>query len=489
MNAKDLLKDSGVIEVSGGVLPDTEITGIASDSRNVKNGTLFFAVKGSMQDGHNYIGAAIKNGAALVVLEDRSFMSSAKDGVVFALVKSSKDSLVSVAGIFFGHPYENISSIGITGTNGKTTTSYLLRSIFNTAGKKCALIGTIGYMVKDTNIASVNTTPGIIELHELARDMVRAGNKYVAMEVSSHALHQDRVAGIVFSSAIFTNLTQDHLDYHKGMEEYFTAKQKLFTEHVSKTSGLIINNDDSFGMRLYNNLKGKKLGYGFNGLDVCVREYEIGKSGSRVMIKTPQGEFDIVTKLVGKHNIYNIMAAVACGISEGIDIDSIRTGVESVAMVPGRLERVDASKGFSVFIDYAHTDDALKNVLESLRSIIHNGRIITVFGCGGDRDKGKRPKMGAVAAALSDYCIITSDNPRSEDPKEIISQVISGIVTDNFESDVDRKSAICRAIKMAEKDDFILVAGKGHETYQITGEDIIHFDDKAVVSECIACLK
>jgi UDP-N-acetylmuramoyl-L-alanyl-D-glutamate--2,6-diaminopimelate ligase len=485
MNAKELLKGIKISDIGGVNLEDIEIKSIASDSRDVKRGTLFVAVRGPMRDGHQYIRDAADKKASLIVAEDRDLIGCGKIPTPFILVKDSKDSLKKIADTFFGYPYEHIKWVGITGTNGKTTTSYLVRSILNVAGQKCALIGTIGYRIKETNVPSGNTTPGVLELHELARDMIEAGNKYVAMEVSSHALDQERVAGIIFGAAIFTNLTQDHLDYHKDMEEYFDAKQKLFFDHVDKKSSLIINTDDSFGLRLYKSVKGKKISYGFLDCDVCVIRQTIEKDGSRVTIKTPDNDIDIATRLVGKHNIYNILAAVAFGFSQGFSPDVIRRAIQAVEVVPGRLDRIDSAKGFSVFIDYAHTDDALKNVLESLRSILHNGRIITVFGCGGDRDRGKRPKMGSVAAALSDYCIITSDNPRSEDPDTICRQIVSGIATKNFEVEIDRLTAIRRALMMADKDDFVLVAGKGHETYQITKDKIVTFDDKEVVLKCL----
>ncbi|HAJ56933.1 MAG TPA: UDP-N-acetylmuramoyl-L-alanyl-D-glutamate--2,6-diaminopimelate ligase [Candidatus Omnitrophica bacterium] len=485
MNAKELLADINVLNAAAYGMKGIDIKAVASDSRDIKAGSVFVAVRGAAQDGHRFIQDAVDKNASAIVLEDANFLPRSKAPVPFILVKDSKDALVKIAGAFFGHPYRGIKCIGITGTNGKTTTSYLARGILNAAGQKCALIGTIGYKIKDTNVPSSNTTPGVLELHELAREMALAGNKYIAMEVSSHAIHQDRIAGMAFRAAIFTNLTQDHLDYHKDMEEYFSVKRRLFCDYAAPDSSLIINTDDCFGMRLYKDVRGKKISYGYGESDVRVERDVIEKSGSSARINTPAGSIDITTSLVGRHNIYNILAAVALGLSEGVGLDVIRRGVESVGFVPGRLERIDSTRGFSVFIDYAHTDDALKNVLESLRSILHNGRIITVFGCGGDRDKSKRPKMGAVAAALSDHCILTSDNPRSEEPSDIISHIASGIVTKNFEVEIERMSAIRRAVKMAKGNDLVLVAGKGHETYQIVKDKISAFDDKEAVLECL----
>ena len=358
----------------------------------------------------------------------------------------------------------------------------------NAADIKCGLIGTIGYKVLEENIKTNNTTPGVLELHELMSNMVQAGDSYVALEVSSHALDQKRVDGIIFRSAIFTNLTQDHLDYHNTMEDYFLAKQKLFTEYADANTNFIINRDEVFGQRLARSLKGQIWQYGFSSdADVCVIRHELSRGGSQAIIKTPQGVMNITSSLVGRHNLYNIMAAVAFGISEGLESASIKKGIEAVSSVPGRLERIDAKKGFSVFVDYAHTDDALKNVLESLRLILHNGRIITVFGCGGDRDKGKRPKMGRVASAFSDHCFVTSDNPRSEEPAEIIGQIISGMEKNNFEVEPDRFKAIQKALTMAADGDFVLVAGKGHETYQIVKDKTFAFDDKAVALKILSC--
>ncbi len=462
------------------------VKGITSDSREVKEGVLFVAVRGPLQDGHRYIKAAVQKNAAAVVLQDRAFLPETKTSIPYILVKDSKTALSKIADAFFEYPYQHIHCVGITGTNGKTTVSYLVRSILNTAGLKCGLIGTIGYRIKESNIQLQNTTPGVIELHRLLKKMIDAGNAYVAMEVSSHALDQDRIKGMVFKAAIFTNLTQDHLDYHKTMEEYFFAKKKLFKEYINKETSFIINGDDFFGKRLLKSLRGEKFSYGFSS-EAKVRGvgFELDREGSRLTVKTPRGQLDIATRLVGRHNLYNILAAVAFGISEAIDFMSIKKGIERVSSIPGRLERIDSKKGFSVFVDYAHTDDALKNVLESLRLILHNGRIITVFGCGGDRDKGKRPKMGGVASRLSDYCVITSDNPRSEDPGKIIEQITRGITKKNFEIEEDRFLAIQKALRMAGENDFVLVAGKGHELYQIIKDRVLPFDDRIAVQKII----
>lgn len=489
MNIKDVLKGVQVVKAAGAAPDAVDISSLACDSRDAAAGALFVAVRGAQQDGHLYIADALQRGAAAVVFQDAAFFPKQGVCVPFIQARDSKVALARAAGNFFGEPYRHIRCVGITGTNGKTTTSYLVRSILNAAGLKCALIGTIGYRIDDTNVPSQNTTPGILELHQLLRRMIDSGNQYVAMEVSSHALDQDRVEGMVFRAALFTNLTQDHLDYHKDMEAYFRAKEKLFFEHVESDSHLIVNTDDPFGRRLYDSLKGHRVGYGFVDTDVSVVSHRISRDATQATIKTPKGSLEISSGLVGRYNLYNILAAVAFAVSEGLGLDIVREGIERVPCVPGRLERIDAPQGFSVFVDYAHTDDALKNVLESLRSIIHNGRIVTVFGCGGDRDRGKRPKMGRVASALSDHCIITSDNPRSEDPHAIIAEIASGFIEQNYEIEPDREAAIRRALAWAKPGDFVLLAGKGHETYQVIKDNILDFDDKSVVVEALRGLK
>lgn len=459
-------------------LQDISIAGIASDSREVKKDFLFVALTGPQEDGHRYIRDAVRKGAAAVVLEDKRF--TPPQGAI--VVPSSREALDLLADNFFGFPYRRVKCVGITGTNGKTTTSYLVRSIVKTHGQACGVIGTIGFSAAGKNRPLRNTTPGVIELHRLIKMMADAGASYVVLEVSSHALAQERLGRIVFETAIFTNLTRDHLDYHKTMADYFAAKRRLFTRYVDGRSKLIINTDDTFGRRLRRFLRGPVLTYGFSpGADIRGGGYRLSAQGSCFVIKTHKGEFEVTTSLVGRHNLYNILAATGFGVSQGFGLPVIKKGIEALEAVRGRLERLDTQRGFSVFIDYAHTDDALKNVLESLRLIPHNGRIITVFGCGGDRDIGKRPKMGRVATRLSDYCIITSDNPRWENPGVIIRQIVAGAEGKGFEVEGDRARAIRKALRMAAVGDFVLIAGKGHETQQIIKDKASPFDDKAVV--------
>jgi len=486
MNVKELLKDINILSVSGMLAESAEVKAVAADSRTVGEGALFVAVRGPLNDGHCFIKNVLEKRPVAVIVEDKNFLPEGASVVPFILVRDSKEALARLSSSFFGDPAGRIRSVGITGTNGKTTSSYLIRSVLGEAGFKCAIIGTIGNKITDANIPSRNTTPGTVELYQLLKEICDAGNQYVAMEVSSHALDQDRVRGMVFSSAVFTNLTQDHLDYHNDMETYFRSKEKLFFNYCNRDSHQIVNVDDVFGSRLFHKLGGKKIGFGFSDCDVCVLKHEATKNATRATIKTPKGRLEIETSLIGRHNLYNILSTVSFAVMENINLDVVRRGIEHLRSVPGRLDRVDSKKGYSVFVDYAHTDDALKNVLESLRELVHNGRIITVFGCGGDRDRGKRPKMGQIASALSDHVLVTSDNPRSEDPREIIAQVVSGIPLKNFEIEPDRREAIHKALRMAREGDFVLVAGKGHETYQAVKDRIFPFDDKAVVLEAMS---
>jgi UDP-N-acetylmuramoyl-L-alanyl-D-glutamate--2,6-diaminopimelate ligase len=481
MRYQELFKNV-VVKAVVGRLEDVDIDAIVSDSRRVRQGSLFVALRGPNQDGHVFVEEAIRRQAAAVVLQDRSRIPSPAPQVPCVLVEDSLNALVVLARNFFGDPCRKLKLVGITGTNGKTTVSYLIKSVLEAAAKPCGLIGTIGYQVRRQNIALGNTTPGPLELQRIFKEMETAGDVYVAMEVSSHALHQGRVAGLSFCAGVFTNLTQDHLDYHKDLEDYFHAKGKLFRESLSADGWSLINADDAYGARLAAASRGRVMRYGFSkGLDVQATDFRLTAQGSALSVSSPVGALDLETKLIGKHNIYNILAAISLGVSQGVGIEDIRRGIEAVTQVPGRLERLTSPQGFNVFVDYAHTDDALKNVLESLRAIAHNGRIITVFGCGGDRDRTKRPKMGRVASALSDYCVVTSDNPRSEDPQAIIRDILKGIERDNYLVEPDRLEAIRRAMGMARAGDLVLVAGKGHETYQITGDKVVAFDDMEAV--------
>ncbi len=465
---------------------DFDIQSISCDSRNVEPGGLFFALKGTRLNGTDFIAEALKKGAKVII--KNSHGSGYPESKDFCLLSTSdpRNILLNVAQRFYGFPSRQIKTIGITGTNGKTTISYLLESIFHAASKKCAVIGTVNYRIGRTVIPSKNTTPGLLENQRYLSDMVKEKAEFCIMEVSSHALDQGRVEAIDFCCAIFTNLTGDHLDYHRTMENYFLAKSKLFTG-LNKKSCAIINVDDEYGKRLAAMAKGKVITFGLQGKpDVQAENIRLTFSGSTFLIRYPEGKIDVKTKLIGRHNVSNILSASASALSLGISPENIRKGIAFLKGVPGRLERVDNAKGFSVFVDYAHTEDALKNVLSNLKNV-SRAKIIVVFGCGGDRDKTKRPKMGKIAGQLADFSIVTSDNPRSEDPQDIVSQIQKGFQGKNFEVVLDRKKAIAKALSMAKAGDVVLIAGKGHEDYQIFKDKTVHFDDREVVKEILGC--
>jgi UDP-N-acetylmuramoyl-L-alanyl-D-glutamate--2,6-diaminopimelate ligase len=482
------------IYTSGGgaaQIPDIDVALISCNSRENLRGGIFIAVKGAQADGHAFIQDALRRGAAAIVFDDARRLSSVMlkqgayaDSVVFIQVPDSKKALTFLAEAFYGYPSKKLSVVGITGTNGKTTISYLVEAIVRQAGMNPAVIGTVNYRFNETSIASVNTTPGPIELQRLFRNMVDGEVTHLAMEVSSHALDQDRVAGIEFSGAIFTNLTQDHLDYHKGLEDYFLAKTKLFTG-LGAGAGAIINNDDAYGRRLVQMSCGKVVTY---GLDDTAQVY-----ASNIVMDTDQTKFtlcglgaaiELRSHLIGKHNVYNVLGAAAWALYAGMPAHVIASALAAFISVPGRLERVDAGGGLRIFVDYAHTQDALSNVISTLRQITKN-RIVVVFGCGGDRDRTKRPAMGKIVTELSDYAVITSDNPRSEDPQAIIEDIARGITKRNFCIIPDRATAIRTALSKGEEGDVVLIAGKGHETYQIVKDTVLHFDDREVVRECL----
>jgi len=479
-----LIAASGILGPSGRVA-GVRIKGVTSDSRQVVRGSLFVAVKGVEGDGHRYCRQALRAGAAALVVEERPL--SLPSSAVTICVVDSRRALERLVAVFHDDPQKRIACCGVTGTNGKTTTAFLIQNILAAADRRCGLLGTIGYDVGSGLIPMKNTTPGLTELYDVLARMVRARCTYAAMEVSSHALDQGRVAGVIFRTAVFTNLTQDHLDYHKTRARYFAAKKRLFTDHLTDSSTRIINADDPFGMRLRKGVPGRLLTYGLGGrADVRAVILKEGWAGSRLKVTTPRGRLEITTPLVGRYNVYNVLAAAAVGVAEGVPAGALRRGIRGCGSIPGRLERVKNNRGIHLFVDYAHTDDALKNVLESLRRIPHNGNIITVFGCGGDRDSGKRPKMGRVASRLSDHVIVTSDNPRSEDPGAIIRAILKGVKGRRWEVDPDRRQAIGKALDRARRGDVVLIAGKGHEVCQISRGAALPFDDRLVARAFLA---
>jgi UDP-N-acetylmuramoyl-L-alanyl-D-glutamate--2,6-diaminopimelate ligase len=399
-------------------------------------------------------------------------------------VDEPKKFLRQIALRFFDNPSKKVRTIGITGTNGKTTITYLLESILKANQQLSAVIGTVNYRIAGQVFPSKNTTPGFLDNQSNLRNLADQKIPYCVMEVSSHALHQGRVDGIDFVSAVFSNLTQDHLDYHKDMESYFKAKAILFENLNSQAAG-IVNVDDVYGARLLGMSKAVNVTYGIKSIaDVRAVHIQHSLKGVGCDIVFPNGAISIHSRLIGEHNIYNILAASACAYKEGVALAQIRQGIQDLVCVPGRLEPVDQGQGFDVFIDYAHTPDGLINVLKALRTVSSN-KIILVFGCGGDRDKIKRPLMGQAACELADYSIVTSDNPRSEDPRMITEDVRAGFSKANYEVIVDRKEAIARALLMAQAREIVLIAGKGHENYQIFKDRTIEFNERVIVQDLL----
>lgn len=462
------------------------ISSIHCDSRSVAHNSVFVALKGGRHDGAAFIAQAVTRGARVIAGE-----SLPKDGVprdvLFLRVDDAREFLRRIAQRFYGNETNKVKTIGVTGTNGKTTFTYLVESVLKAAGAPCGVIGTVNYRMGSEIFPTKNTTLDFLENQKFLAHLARKEIFYCVMEVSSHGLDQGRVDFIDFRTAVFTNLTGDHLDYHGDMEQYFQAKAKLFTG-LSPQRLSVINGDDPYGQRLKGSAKSRLLTYGIkNPCDFRAEEIHISVDGSRFNIVYQQGTVPIETNLVGRHNVYNILAAAAACFEEGLGWDVIQKGIKELTCVPGRLERVENKKGFAVFIDYAHTDDALKNVLEAMQGI-HHERIITVFGCGGDRDKTKRPRMGEVASRLADWVIITNDNPRSEDPEAIARQIVAGCQRNNYEVILDRREAIHKAVGMAREGDIVLIAGKGHEDYQIFKEKTLPFKEREVVEECLSCL-
>lgn len=482
MRLKELLR---TVEYTSSTpdLDDIEIEAIACDSKAARKGCLFVAIAGTKLDGHTFVSEAVKKGALCVVIQKDIALD---DSVAKIYVNDSRSALAKIASEFYGRPSEKIKCIGITGTNGKTTISYLMDSILSTAGHKIGVIGTINYRLGNKSIPATNTTPGPIELQSFLNEMVRNSIDYAVMEVSSHSLDQKRVEAIKYSVAVFTNLTGEHLDYHKTQGNYFNAKAQLF-EGLCDDSYAVINLDDEWGKKLLNRSRGKILTYAVKS-DSQVRALGVRMSlnGTEFTIDTPKGRTDIRTKLIGTHNVYNIAASVAAGICLGLPLDLIKVGVENLMTVPGRLEAIDCGQPFWVFVDYAHTDDALYNVLRALRPLIQK-RIIVLFGCGGERDRTKRPRMGKVASKYADFVVVTSDNPRGEDPKTIAKEIEAGIETKDYSVILDREEAIKEALSKAGQGDCVILAGKGHEAYQIFKDKTVPFDDREVVRK-ILCL-
>lgn len=481
------------------------VSDVEYDSRCIKKGNVFFAIKGLQDDGNLFIEEAINNGASAVVVSKdyydqvqqsnnesykKSFNMILDKKCAIVVVEDVVETVSKTSALFYKNPSRGLSLIGVTGTNGKTSTTFMIESVLKGASLVPGVIGTILYRYKDKEIKEIEyTTPKSLYLERIIKKMLEEKVSHVVMEVSSHGIELGRVSDLDFEVAVFTNLTRDHMDFHKDMENYFNAKKKLFTDILPKSDRknkvVVINTDCEYGKKLTDFVKLlcdiKLFTYGFNSdSDMWVESYEFNDSGTVFYVRDGEKSYKFEVALIGKHNIYNALAAITVGMKVyGIDYKTVYTALANEAIIPGRLERV--AKGVNVFVDYAHTDDALMNVLTSLRNVFPEKRIITVFGCGGDRDKGKRPKMGKVVSDLSDYSIVTSDNPRDEDPVNIIESIVAGMRPNCFEVIPDRKMAIKKAIQNMKKErDVILIAGKGHENYQIIKGIKHDFDDKAV---------
>lgn len=471
------------------VPPSVAITGIAHDSRRVEPGHVFVALRGQHADGTAFVAQAIERGAAAVVSQE---VAPADTVVPWAQVSDARLALALLAVEVHGDPSRRMQVVGITGTNGKTTTAYLMASIFEAAGVRCGLLGTVAYRIGSDVREATRTTPEAPDVQALLAEMVDSGCDACVMEVSSHALALRRVDGITFAAAVFTNLTRDHLDFHADMEDYFQAKRRLF-ELLPRDQPAVINADDPRAASLIET-SGPSITYGINRpADVSLAPLSYSLQGLAFDARTPRGTIALRSTLVGRPNVYNILAAVATAVALDIPTEAIERGIASLVAVPGRFQVVSTpADDVTVVVDYAHTDDALRNLLETARPLAA-GRIITVFGCGGDRDRTKRPLMGVVAGRLSDVILITSDNPRSEDPARIIEEIQRGITPDTKKvgtqrvlAIVDRREAIEEAVRSAAPGDLVLVAGKGHEKYQVIGTQTLPFDDVEVAQTALA---
>jgi len=458
-----------------------EVRGIKYDSRKVESGDVFVALKGEHLDGHDFVREACRRGAVAVVVERKVEAPGIK-----VVVRDTRKALALLSAKFFGEPARKLKIIGVTGTNGKTTVSFLVRSVLEEAGVRTGLIGTVEYIIGGRKFPASLTTPLPPELHRAFGRMVEAGDRAVVMEVSSHSLVLDRVYGLPFSVAVFTNLSRDHLDFHLTMEDYFRAKAKLF-EMLEPSGWAVYNGDDPYGAMLREHTKAQLISYGLSeGVDIRAEGVVCDRQGVVFTLRSPWGDFPVRLRLSGRFNVYNALAAAGVGLALGVRPEDVVRGMVSVESVPGRFERVDLGQGFEVIVDYAHTPDALENLLLSAREI-SQGRVLVVFGCGGERDRGKRPRMGEVAGRLADFVFVTSDNPRSEPPERIIEDILEGMPEGaKYVVEEDRRRAIGRAIRMAREGDVVVIAGKGHESYQIVGDRKFPFDDRKVAERFLA---
>ena len=489
MTFQQLLDGAEVLAQSG----DPGVSGVEYDSRRVKPGCVFVAMRGESSDGNKFIDQAITAGAVAVVTD--SAAEKPRPGVAWAVVPQGRRALARISANFYKKPAERIAITGITGTNGKSTTAFLLEAILTAAGRKSALIGTIEYHVAGKVLPAPHTTPEALELNRIFSEALGHGATEAIMEVSSHALAQERVYGVPFDVAVFTNLTRDHLDFHKTMGEYFAAKRVLFEGCGTDAPRAVVTNlDDEYGAKLAEFSRKRSsvvLKYGWERGDLHAEKVEITTRGTRFDLVTPEAKIAVFSPLIGRVNVYNILAAAGAAYARGCAAQAIAAGIDKLTSVPGRFERVDCGQPFTVVVDYAHTDDALRNLTASARELLSGsgskGRVLTVFGCGGDRDRNKRPLMGEAAGRGSDFVVLTSDNPRSEDPVAIINDAVVGLQKTGvkYSVEADRRKAIALAIGEARPGDIVLLAGKGHEKVQITRAGTVPFDDLEVARQAL----
>ncbi len=498
MRFEELLNGPVVVRRAGPTADGgPDIRGVEYDSRKVRAGSLFLAMQGGTTDGNRYIGKAIEQGATAVVTDSAAaFDETARGFPEIALAQvpagSGRRAMAAIAANFFGRPEKQLRLSGVTGTNGKTTTAFLLDAMLNAVGRKTVLVGTIENHVAGAVRTSPHTTPESRDLLELLREGVDAGATEAVMEVSSHALAQGRVYGLPFDVAMFTNLTQDHLDYHGTMENYFAAKRALFDGELGAPPRVaVLNIDDPYGVVLAIVARDRRVevfSYGLRAADFVGEHAEMGASGMTFRLVAPTGSVEVRTRLTGRVNLYNLLAAAGAAYARGLGLEQIADGAAALAYVPGRFQTVDVGQPFTVVVDYAHTDDALRNLTALAREFVaQRGRVITLFGCGGDRDKAKRPKMGRAAGEGSDFVVLTSDNPRSEDPEAIIQDALPGLLATGtkFVAEPDRARAIRLAVEEARPGDIVLLAGKGHEKEQVLHDRTIPFDDAEVAAAAI----
>ena len=490
MQLRQLINELPTVSVEGSL--DREVAGITYDSRRVGPGMIFVAIPGQNVDGHDFINSAIDRGAAAVICQRNGFVSQRATKIK---VTDVREALALAAAAYYQHPSTKLKMIGVTGTNGKTTVAFMVKHILETAGVKTGLMGTIRYEVGERIIPAQRTTPEALEVQQMLAHMVRANCEACVMEVSSHALDQQRVCGVDFDVAIFTNLTQDHLDFHGTMENYFQAKKKLFMPQFlgAKRGGSVINIDDAIGRQLATDSKAEvQLTYGLRETaKLRASEIHLGKDATSMIVETPEFNLPCNLPLIGRHNVYNALAAVGAGIVLNVGATPMKMALNTMEPVPGRLEQVSPGGPFGVYVDYAHTEDALRKVLTTLRELTSE-RILLTFGCGGSRDQGKRFKMGQAAAELADFTVITTDNPRKESPDKIAAQIEEGYRTVRQTQhlvELDRRRAIHEIISIARPGDVVLIAGKGHETYQEFEDTVIPFDDRIYARESLETLR